>query len=207
MMSKTGAAYRAFSLAAAVLVHVLLLSRAVPRPKTGEVFAASTGNSAAAKAYSPVMKIADIREEGPRREISDAPAAAPTAETIVPEAGAARGTAHETGAEVSSGGADEFLPAYLVSRLPRFSDEELRKRIRFPPLAQQAGIEATVYLEIFVDQEGEVKNVTILKEDPAGRGFGDAAVKAFAGLKGSPALANGKATAVRYRYPVRFSLR
>jgi protein TonB len=64
-----------------------------------------------------------------------------------------------------------------------------------------------VYLELFVDKDGLVRNITILKEDPSGRGFGEAAVKAFQGLKGVPAQANGATVAVRYRYPVRFSIR
>jgi protein TonB len=96
---------------------------------------------------------------------------------------------------------------HLVSHLPRFSEEELKRRVVYPPIAQRSEIEGTVYLEVFVDREGFVRSVTILKEDPSGRGFGEAAQKAFIGLKGSPALANGEEVAVRYRYPVRFTLR
>ena len=101
----------------------------------------------------------------------------------------------------------DYLPMHLVSILPRFSEDELIRRIIYPPIAQRSELEGMVYLEIFVDAGGIVRNVAILKEDPPGRGFGEAAVKAFTGFSGSPAMANGKAVAVRYRYPVRFTLR
>ena len=107
----------------------------------------------------------------------------------------------------SDGTAGDYLPMHLVSQLPRFSEDELIRRIVYPPIAQRSELEGMVYLEIFVDPEGVVRSVTILKEDPPGRGFGEAAVKAFMGFKGIPAMANGVAVAVRYRYPVRFSLK
>jgi hypothetical protein len=47
----------------------------------------------------------------------------------------------------------------------------------------------------------------VLKEDPPGRGFAEAAVRAFQGLRCTPAQANGGNVSVRYRYPVSFKLR
>jgi protein TonB len=96
---------------------------------------------------------------------------------------------------------------HLISNLPKFSEDEIRKKLVYPPMAQRAGLEGTVYLELFVDARGLVRSVVVLKEDPPDRGFGEAAVRAFTGLQGNPALANGETAAVRYRYPVRFSLR
>lgn len=214
MTSKADAARRVISLIAAILVHALLLSRAASGVKTGEPFMDAAGTYSST-AYSPVMKIADIREALPvTPPPSRSPAAVPAAETVsaadenaAETSAATDNTARGEGGEVSADGEEVFLPSHLVSQLPRFSDEALRERIHYPPLAQRAGIEGTVYLEIFVDREGIVQNVTVLKEEPAGRGFGGAAAAAFRGLRGTPALANGTASAVRYRYPVRFSLR
>lgn len=158
--------------------------------------------------HSAVMKLADIREEETRPlpnriavpDTSDAPA-----ETVL-----------ETDEELpvpserntgTAGDLIDFLPMHKVSVLPRFEDDEIKKRTVYPPIAQRAGLEGTVYLEIFVDSHGLVRTTSILKEDPPGRGFGEAAVKAFQGLRGSPALSNGEAVAVRYRYPVRFQLK
>jgi protein TonB len=64
-----------------------------------------------------------------------------------------------------------------------------------------------VYLELFVDRHGQVRRITVLRETPENRGFAEAAVKAFEGIQGTPAQANGAAVAVRYRYPVRFAIR
>jgi protein TonB len=104
-------------------------------------------------------------------------------------------------------GQDEYLPMHRVSVAPVFSEREIRDRLVYPPIALRAKIEGMVYLELFVDRHGEVRRITVLRETPENRGFAEAAVKAFEGIRGVPAQANGTAVAVRYRYPVRFSIR
>jgi protein TonB len=101
----------------------------------------------------------------------------------------------------------DYLPMYKISTPPSFSEREIRQALVYPPIARRSGIEGMVYLELFVDREGLVRNITILKEDPPDRGFAEAAVKAFQGRRGTPAQANGVPVAVRYRYPVRFAIR
>jgi protein TonB len=146
-----------------------------------------------------VMKLADIREEQPPPSPARISQSADTfAETITE-------TEEYTGS--GTGDSPDFLPMHLISQLPKFSETEIRKKLIYPPMAQRAGLEGTVYLELFVDNRGHIRNISVLKEDPPDRGFGDAAVKAFQGLRGSPALANGTEVAVRYRYPVRFALK
>jgi protein TonB len=156
-----------------------------------------------------VMKLADIREEAPAPRASAAAAAVAAAAEQFTEADLPEETLSGGGAEGGGGTGDsaDFLPMHLISTLPKFSEDEIRKKLVYPPIAQRAGLEGTVYLELFVDARGLVRSVLILKEDPPDRGFGEAAVRAFTGLQGNPALANGETAAVRYRYPVRFSLR
>ncbi|MDR1210819.1 MAG: energy transducer TonB [Spirochaetaceae bacterium] len=101
----------------------------------------------------------------------------------------------------------EYLPMHLVSKPPSFSDDAIRNRLSYPPQALRFNIEGLVYLELFVDRDGAVRRITILREDPPGRGFGQAALRAFEGLTGVPAEANGIPVAVRYRYPLRFTIR
>jgi protein TonB len=101
----------------------------------------------------------------------------------------------------------DYLPMNKVSVAPAFSEQDIRKNLVYPPIALRSGLSGMVILELFVDAQGEVRRINILKEDPAERGFGDAAVKAFAGLRAVPAEANGTPVAVRYRYPVRFSIK
>jgi protein TonB len=102
--------------------------------------------------------------------------------------------------------AGEYLPQNMVSVVPRLDEKEIRSRLIYPSIALRAGIEGLVYLELYIDREGIVRHIRVLKETPPDRGFGEAAVKAFDGLRGKPAMSNGEAVPVRYRYPVRFRL-
>jgi protein TonB len=102
---------------------------------------------------------------------------------------------------------EEYLPQNQVSILPRLDEKEIRSKLIYPSIALRSGLEGTVYLELYIDREGQVRRIVVLKENPPDRGFGEAAVKAFEGLRGKPAEANGKAVAVRYRYPVRFQIK
>jgi TonB family protein len=99
----------------------------------------------------------------------------------------------------------DFVPQYAISELPVISENDVRSRITYPVLAAKQGIEATVYLELFIDGSGRIVHINVLK-DP-GFGFADAAVKALLNLVCSPAKMDGKPAAVRYRYPVSFKLR
>ena len=193
MIKKTALKNRIISITTAILIHVLLLFFAV--------FTIKTVTSTASE-RPDVMKITDIREEIPKPLLPISATTEIVAETMVESDDAVSGETYAGG-----GDAINFLPSHLVSQLPRFSEDELRRRVIYPPIAQRSEIEGTVYLEIFVDRDGLVRSVTVLKEDPPDRGFGEAARKAFMGLKGNPAIANGQEVAVRYRYPVRFSLK
>jgi protein TonB len=102
---------------------------------------------------------------------------------------------------------ENFLPQHLISVPPVFNEREIAAALIYPPIAQRAGIEGRVILELFVDRTGLVRQVVILQETPPDRGFGEAAVRAFTGLRGTPALANGEPVSCRFRYPVRFVLR
>jgi protein TonB len=88
---------------------------------------------------------------------------------------------------------------------PTFNTKELSKRIVYPPAAKRQRITGDVLLVLYISDTGMVDRVDIL-EDP-GYGFGEAAKVAFLGLKGEPAMRNGKPIAVMIRYPIRFSLR
>jgi protein TonB len=185
---------------AAAGIHVLLLfflafrfDRALPEPEPPLT----------------VMKLTDIREAPPpppealpvRQSEGAAENLIETEELPVP--------ASVPGAvpTIRSAAEPDYLPMHRISIPPSFLEEEIRRRLVYPSIAQRSSLEGMVYLELFVDPQGNVRRITILKEEPEGRGFGEAAVKAFQGLRGSPAEANGVPVAVRFRYPVRFRLR
>jgi protein TonB len=96
---------------------------------------------------------------------------------------------------------------HRISAPPVFDEGEIIRALVYPPIALRSGLEGMVYLELFIDREGSVQRITVLKEDPPERGFGEAAVNAFRGIRGKPAESNGQPVAVRYRYPVRFRMR
>jgi protein TonB len=172
-----------------------------------------------------VMKLADIDEEVPPPETPPPPhplpprAASPVveqeivesiAETVIEVDNAP--VEIETSAAISSAAVpvrytEEYLPQNKVSVLPQLDERDIRSRLLYPPIALRSGLEGIVYLELYIDRGGNVRRIVILKENPPGRGFGEAAAKAFEGLSGKPAQANGETVSVRYRYPVRFQIK
>ena len=102
---------------------------------------------------------------------------------------------------------DDYLPAHKVTVLPKFNEKELLADLVYPPIALKAGITGIVTVELFVDRNGLVQQVKMLKEDPEGYKFGEAAIKVFFGRRGTPAYANGEPVSARYRYPVRFTIK
>lgn len=98
----------------------------------------------------------------------------------------------------------DFLPQHKISSVPVIPIREVLSKMEYPPMALRQGIEAVVYLELFIDKNGAIKNIKVLK-DP-GHGFAEAAVAALSGVMCIPARANEKNCAVRYRYPIKFTL-
>lgn len=75
----------------------------------------------------------------------------------------------------------------------------------YPPAAQQAGLEGTVVAKLWVDKEGKVKQVVILKSpDPV---FNQAVVDAALQWTFTPAIMNNGPVAVWISYPFRFRFR
>jgi len=102
---------------------------------------------------------------------------------------------------------DIYLPMHLVSTLPQFDEKSIISDIIYPPIALRSGIEGRVILELLIDHTGTVQRVIVVREEPQGRGFGEAAVKVFSGRKGKPATSNGESVSCRFRYPITFTAR
>jgi protein TonB len=103
----------------------------------------------------------------------------------------------------------EYLPANKISKRPELPDGEIRKRLveLYPPIALRSGVEGMVTLDLAIDAQGNITHIEILKEAPAGRGFGEAAVKALKGIVVKPAESNGRKVRTRYRYPLKFTIK
>lgn len=95
------------------------------------------------------------------------------------------------------------IPAddYLVSSMPQLLTE---MRIPYPEEAKKAGIEGPVVMELLIDDQGQVRQVQLLK----GPGFGlnEAALSAIKNFKFRPARIQDQAVAVKIKYTYRFVL-
>lgn len=87
---------------------------------------------------------------------------------------------------------------------PVVSDLAVLARLTYPAQALRRRLEATVILELTIDENGVVTQVEVV-EDP-GHGFGVAALRALRGMVATPALVEGRPSPSRLRYPVRFVL-
>lgn len=77
----------------------------------------------------------------------------------------------------------------------------------YPPLALQAGIEGTVWIEALVDKNGNVRDAVVVKPSGCNAGFEEAALEGAYKIKYTPALSNNQPVAVRVSYPVHFKLK
>jgi protein TonB len=75
---------------------------------------------------------------------------------------------------------------------------------KYPELAQRAGLEGKVWVKIWVDKEGKVKQVVVLKSDA--EIFNDPAVEAAKQWVFTPAYMNNGPVAVWVSIPFRFKL-
>lgn len=98
----------------------------------------------------------------------------------------------------------DYVPQHKISVIPEIPTKTILSKIEYPKMAMKQGIEGVVYLELFIDESGNIRRINVLK-DP-GYGFADAAIAALDGIRCKPALVNDKPVAVRFRYPVRFVL-
>ena len=79
-------------------------------------------------------------------------------------------------------------------------------RPKYPEIAQEAGIEGTVVVQVFVDDKGRVKETIILKGIP-NTGLDEAAADAIRNVRFRPAKQRERAVGVWISIPVNFRLK
>ena len=84
--------------------------------------------------------------------------------------------------------------------------KEIAQKIKYPPIAQENGIEGKVYVKFVVHEDGSISNVRIAKD--IGGGCGQAAVDAVKKLSGKfkPGKQMGRPVKVYFTLPVKFTL-
>ncbi len=100
----------------------------------------------------------------------------------------------------------------IVEEMPQFPGGEtelfkyLGKAIKYPQMAQDAGISGVVYVTFEVDKDGKVKDVKVLRG--IGGGCDEEAIRVVKAMpKWSPGKQRGKPVRVQYNLPIRFTLR
>lgn len=81
------------------------------------------------------------------------------------------------------------------------------RKINYPALGREKGIQGTVKVEVIVNEMGKLENSKIAKS--LGKDFDDealAAIRRGFELPFQPAMQNGKPVKVKYQIPVRFKL-
>ena len=153
-----------------------------------------------------VMKLTDLAEAPPPPP-EELPQVESIAETMIETDTEPLQTIVAPGSITTAPSWDDYLPIHKVSEPPRFDERDIMASLVYPPIALRSAIEGRVVLELFVDRNGMVQRVSILREEPPDRGFGEAAIRAFTGRRGVPATANGEPVSSRYRYPVSFRIK
>jgi protein TonB len=80
----------------------------------------------------------------------------------------------------------------------------IQAMVVYPEIAKRAGVEGTVYVEAFVDENGNVTRTSLVKG--IGAGCDEAAMTAVTKVKFKPGKQRGKAVKVRMSIPIRFRL-
>lgn len=80
----------------------------------------------------------------------------------------------------------------------------LQKKVRYPEMAQRAGIEGRVTIQFIVNERGEVENPRVIRG--IGGGCDEEALRAVRQAKFRPGMQRGRPVRVQYSLPVVFKL-
>ncbi len=80
----------------------------------------------------------------------------------------------------------------------------IQSKIKYPEIAKRAGIEGKVYVQAFIDENGNVENAKIIKG--IGAGCDEAALEAVKQTKFTPGRQKGKPVKVQVSIPISFKL-
>ena len=98
-----------------------------------------------------------------------------------------------------------FIP-YDEPPVPIGGYEGIKNRVKYPEIAQEAGIEGTVVIQAFVNKTGNVTETNVLKGIP-NTGLDEAAIEAIKKTKFKPAKQRDRAVGVWFSIPINFQLK
>lgn len=103
-----------------------------------------------------------------------------------------------------AGPAIRFIP-YDEPPLPIGGYSTIQKNVRYPEIAQEAGIEGIVTIQAFIDAKGRVTETVVLKGMP-NTGLDEAAMEAIRRTRFHPAKQRDRAVGVWIAIPINFRL-
>ena len=99
---------------------------------------------------------------------------------------------------------DPYVPFAEVMPEPVGGIEAIYKNVEYPALARKAGIEGKVYLLVYINEDGNVDDVKVLKS--VAGGCDDAAVKAVRATKYTPGKNGGVPIKVKLSLCINFKM-
>ena len=97
---------------------------------------------------------------------------------------------------------DEFI---AVEKEPEFDYDELRRRVKYPEIAQRNGIEGQVLVGALVGKDGRVEKTQVISSD--NELLDSEAQRAVRETVFTPAIQNGNPVRLWVRIPIKFTLR
>jgi TonB family protein len=113
-------------------------------------------------------------------------------------------TATQPGGEAASAGqgAAGYLPFYKLEKAPSF---KIQKTPVYPFSARSAGAEARVVVEVYINDQGNVDDVKLIKS--GGAGFDQAVIAAVRESSFEPGIKDGRTVASKVQIPYLFKLK
>lgn len=106
---------------------------------------------------------------------------------------------------------DSYAPFINVEQMPEFPGgsramfEYLSKNVRYPRLAQETGIQGTVFVSFIVEPDGSISNLKVLRG--IGGGCDEEALRLFSSMpRWKPGMQSGRAVRVQFSASITFRL-
>lgn len=103
---------------------------------------------------------------------------------------------------------EEAVDFFAVEEKPEMigGTAALYKAVKYPEMAQRAGVEGVAQILFVVGPDGTPKDFQVMGERPEGLGFGEAAIRALQSVKFTPGKQRDRYVAVRMQQVIRFEL-
>jgi protein TonB len=109
---------------------------------------------------------------------------------------------------MESGESEEAVDFFAVEQQPEMigGNDALYKLVKYPEMAQKAGVEGVAQIGFVVGADGIPREFTILGERPKNLGFGQAAIDALSKMTFKPGRQRDRMVSVRMQQTIRFQL-